>query len=121
MITLDHARQERDRLMRQYRASKQAQLRELESDPVYGEKLRKFRLTLNHFGIGHAERMVEYVEGECGKWLGEASEDFKYAVLEACDNRIQRIRMNAGLAPFDDSLPGEEPTVFDLCKKAIFG
>lgn len=117
--TLAQAAQERQQLSSAYKHAKRAQLRELVADPIYGTHLKKFIATLNHFGIEHGERFCAYVKSECRKWLAAAPENIRFAALEACDERIQKIRMQNGLPPFDDSLPGEELTVFDVCREAI--
>lgn len=113
---LDKALDERDRLLRNYRQSKRAQLQELYRDPAHGERLRKFIATLNHFRIEHAERMLEYIEGECAKWLGAAPENIRSAALEAVDNRCIAIRQRAGMVPFEDPMPWQEPNVFFAAK-----
>ena len=119
MTTLAQAADERKQLLSAYKRAKKAELRKLEADPVYGEKLKRFIDTLNHFGIEHGDRFCTYVKSECRKWLAAAPEDIRFAALQACDEQIQKIRMQNGLPPFDDSLPGEEPTVFDVCKQAM--
>lgn len=113
---IDKALHDRDRLYRNYRAAKRQQLDDLYADTEWGDVLRKFVATLKHFGPEHADRMVEYVTGHK---LTRAPENIRFAALEQCDYRITRIRQRAGLAPFDDALPGEEPTVFQLCRKAL--
>ena len=113
---VEKAVHDRDRLYRQYKAAKKQELAELYADPEWGDVLRKFVATLKHFGPEHADRMVEYVSTHK---LTQAPLDIRFAALQQCDYRITRIRQRAGLVPFDDPLPGEEPTVFTLCKRAL--
>lgn len=113
---VDKALRDKDRLYRNYRAAKRQQLDDLYSDLEWGDVLRKFVATLKHFGPEHAGRMVEYVNGHK---LTRAPENIRFAALEQCDYRITRIRQRAGLAPFDDPLPGGKDDVFRHCKRAL--
>lgn len=110
---------EKDRLLRQANAQKRRELANLYADEQWGERLRKFGATLNHFGIEHSDEMVAYVHREA-RWLRhEAPDDIRHMALHLVGERIQRIRARAGLVPFDDPLPGEEPDTFLLCKAEL--
>jgi hypothetical protein len=120
MPTLDDALKENQQLLASYKKQKRADRQKLCADPVYGDRVHDFIATLNHFtSVEHGERMVRYVEAECRKWLRDAPIGIRYAALEVCGEREVAIRTKAGLAPIDDSLPGEPPNVFQICKKAI--
>lgn len=109
---------DRDRQWRRYCAAKRQQFAELYADPAWGERLRKFGATLNHFGIEDGDRMVDYVL-KSAIWLHQAPPEIGVAALELVGLHVVRIRQKAGLAPFDDPLPGEEDDTFRLCKKAL--
>lgn len=110
---------ERDRIARLANAAKRRELARLYADDQWGERLRKFGATLNHFGIEHSDEMIAYV-GREARWLRhEAPDEIRHAALHLIGERIQRIRARAGLVPFDDPLPDEDPDVFQLCKQAI--
>src|SRR5574338_568241 len=111
---------ERSRLLSSYKRAKKHELEQLIGDPVHGEQLRKFiATTRSHFHKPeHAERMVGYVQRECRDWLSGAPQNIRHAALEACGNAEQRIRMNAGLAPFYDPVDGTE-NVFMRCKRML--
>jgi hypothetical protein len=116
------ALEERDRLFRQARAARKRELEALYAHPEYGDKLRKFAATLNHFGINDSRNFASYVRAEVKGWLGDAPLAFRHAALSLVGERTQRIRMRAGLAPFDDPLPWEDvapKTVFLSCKEAL--
>jgi hypothetical protein len=115
----DKALEERDRLYRRYRKAKKAEFDGLCADPHWGERLRKFAATVNHFDIDDADQMIAYVRCHASWLRHEAPDDIRFAALQAIDHRIVRIRQRAGLAPFDDALPDEEPDVWQLCRKAI--
>ena len=113
----ERALADRDRQFSLYRAAKRRQYEELFAIPAHGEKLKKFQATLNHFGADDADRMLEYVRASV--WLHAAPKDFRHVALEMISQRIQRIRVRAGLPVFDDPMPGEDDDVFQLCKKAL--
>jgi hypothetical protein len=115
----EKALRERDRLYRNYRAAKKRQHEELFELPLYGSSLKVFNSTLRRFGINDADKMVAFVQREASIWIRPAPEDIRAAALEMVGYRIVRIRQRAGLVPYDDPLPDEEPDVFQLCKKAL--
>jgi hypothetical protein len=118
--TLDDALEERQDLLRRYKAAKRAERKALCLEPPYGDRLHDFINTLNHFkALEHGERMVEYVERECRRWLRDAPLGIRQTALELCGEREQAIRIRAGLHPIDDPLPGEPDNVFRKCKQAI--
>jgi hypothetical protein len=115
----EKALRDRERLYRNYRASKKRQYEELFAIPVHGKLLWQFNARLRAFGIKDPEQMVKYVQRESLAWLKWAPEDIRAAALEMVGYRIVRIRARAGLVPFDDPLPDEEPDVFQLCKREL--
>jgi hypothetical protein len=115
----EKAVKEQSLLYRRYRAAKKEQFEELFATPVHGPLLRKFNSTLGHFDIEDADRMVAFVRERTRVWLRAAPQDIRFAALQMVGHRITRIRQRAGLAPFDDPLPGEDPDVYQLCREAI--
>jgi len=113
---VEQAIEDRDRLYRRYRASKKAEYEQLFTIPTHGPLLRKFNATLGHFGIKDGDRMIAFWRAECRKWVRDAPEDIKLAALQMIGHRIMRIRQRAGLAPFDDPLPGEEDDIWQKCR-----
>lgn len=110
---------ERDRAARQYRAMRRAELKTLFNTEPHGKQLWKLHATLGHFGISDAAAMKQYVQREVDSWLGEAAFDIRYEALRLIDQRITRIRMKAGLVPFDDPLPGQPDRLFQTVKKML--
>lgn len=51
-------------------------------------------------------------------WLS-INQETRYVALSMIDDAIVRLREQNGLAPFDDALPGEDPTVFQICKTKL--
>jgi hypothetical protein len=56
---------------------------------------------------------------EDSNWLQAFDEGSRYVMLSMIDDAIIRMRVQHGLPPIDDSLPGEEPTVFEICRGHI--
>jgi hypothetical protein len=116
---VEKAIRERDTLYRQYRATKKRDFETLCRISGYGDRLRKFAATLNHFGIEHAARMRLYVEDECRQWLRDAPQDIRNEALSLVGNRIVQVRQRAGLVPFDDPLPDEPDKIFQTVKRML--
>ena len=66
-----------------------------------------------------APALVSYVQ-RC-EWLKGSDLNTRHIILSVVDDAIVRLRMVHGLAPFDDSLPGEEPTAFERIRKHLTG
>jgi hypothetical protein len=52
-------------------------------------------------------------------WFQDADDDERAGILSMIDDAIVRMRERNGLSPIDDSLPGEEPTVFEICRENL--
>ena len=52
-------------------------------------------------------------------WLHEADIGTRVVAVSMVANAIVRLRELNGLAPFDDSLPGEDPTVFEIVRDEL--
>lgn len=72
---------------------------------------------LRRLDLERPEELLEHIQN--AKWLSEAELDIRYLVLSIIDTAIIRLRERNGLEPFDDALPGEEPTVFELARRMI--
>ena len=110
---------ERDRLARQYRARRRAELKTLFNTGEHGKRLWRLHATLGHFGIEDAAKMREYVQREVNSWLGAQPFDIRYEALRLIGDRITRIRLRAGLVPFDDPLPGQPDAMFQIVKRML--
>ena len=120
MSTLEQARHERDQLNTYARRAAKQQREALCADPEYGDRLKKFCANLRHYNrLDQARDFADWVTKQCCKWLRDAPIDIRYEALSACHEQTQRIRMRAGLAPLEDSLPGEPPSVFEICKREM--
>lgn len=78
---------------------------------------RELSRILRQLTLGHPEALVDYVQK--ANWLLEADRDTRYLVLSIIGTAIVRLRERNGLEPFDDALPGEDPTVFAVVRDLI--
>ncbi len=114
--TLEKALKDRDRLTRNYRASKRAQFeRAYKAEP----RLREFNLQISRCGIADANLMISFCGALHALWLRNAAPETRGLALEIISRRIVRIREGAGLAPIDDALPWEPDDVFQICKRIL--
>ena len=73
---------------------------------------------LDHLRPESSDELVELVERT--DWQRH-DERTRHIALSAIDAAIIRLRVREGLAPFDDGLPGEPPTVFCIVRHLITG
>jgi hypothetical protein len=54
----------------------------------------------------------------CGPWVA-ADPDTRFLVVSLINTAIAALREKHNLAPFDDALPGEPPTVFQIIRECL--
>ena len=54
-------------------------------------------------------------------WFRDTDAYFRFIAIGLIDEAICRMRVREGLSPIDDSLPGEPPTVFEICRAVLAG
>lgn len=113
---IEEARAERAALSRSYHAARQRWIEETLARPG-GENLRAMLRWVDTIGIDDAEILV--VQVERATWLRTAEIDFRRLALDVIADRIIKIREKAGLAPFEDPLPGEPDDVFRTVKRLL--
>ena len=96
---------------RSYRRWKRQQVKERLAEP-YPEGFSELRRILRSLTIDNPAALVDYIAGAA--WLHKASHEARAIAMEVISDAITRLRIQNGFAPFDDALPGEEPTVHDL-------
>ena len=112
----DKALRERDRLWRHYRSDRLARRQGLyDATP----RLKEFGRQLRLFTSGDAAGFLTYVEEENRGWLCTATPEIRAEALSMVAERIQRIRVRAGMHPMDDPLPGEEDDLYQLCRREL--
>jgi hypothetical protein len=71
---------------------------------------------LDKLTIDQAPALIEIVEG--GGWRN-ADSDTRLEVTILIGAAIAALRERHGLVPFDDSLPGQPPTAFEIIREAL--
>ena len=72
---------------------------------------------LRRLTIDDSAKLVDYVEQ--AQWLVDADRLTRYIVLSVIADKIVKLRIQNGYAPFDDSLPGELPTAFEIIRARL--
>jgi hypothetical protein len=107
---------EKKALSKAYQRLQQEKLDEALAGP-WGYDLYELRYFLACMSPDDAEQLIECVSESK---LIKAPEDIRYIALRLIDEAICALRDRAGLTPVEDSLPGEEPTAFEIIKGVLF-
>jgi len=67
--------------------------------------------------IDNVDTLIDFVAGSA--WLHEADHNTRQVVLGVISNELIRVRRENGYAPMDDSLPGEDPTAFEIIRTML--
>lgn len=120
----EKAIREREALLRHYKRASRARL----GDAVRVEpRLGDLRRALARFStLDDAPALVTLVQVAAQAWARHAPEDLRHLALHLVSERIQRIRIGADLAPFDDPLGSalgggdcDGADAFRICKRAL--
>jgi hypothetical protein len=103
---------ERDLLMRLWRSWRRETIA-TELDGPYKVPLQQLIDALNKMKLGDERKLQKLIQA--GPWL-RAPLDLRYLVLRLVSTRFANIREAADLPPFDDALPGEPLTVYQLIR-----
>lgn len=114
---------ERDKLHRHYRKAKAAEWRQLCSERPYGPRLEEFAKRLDAFtSVTEHEQFLAYIyEAAEARWLRAAPDHIRIAAMSRAARQITKIRVAAGLAPFDDPLPTSDDDVFQILRQVMGG
>jgi hypothetical protein len=80
----------------------------------YGAKAQALIAFLETMTLDEGPRLIERVRA--GNWQ-HADPDTRFEILSLINTAITTLRERAGLPPFDDALPGEEPTAFLIIRE----
>lgn len=99
--------------VRAYKRQRRALIRAQLMGP---KKIQWLELTrvLRRMTIDDSAPLINHVSQ--ATWLHEADLDTRYIALSIIAYAIVRLRTVNGYDPFDDSLPGEEPTAFEIIR-----
>lgn len=113
--------QEREQREKQQLLREWIKWRREESDEMLegpnGSEYRALLVLLSSLAPSSANALTSYVY-RC-TWVKKLAHKEKMIVLRAISDSIIRLRQSMGLAPFDDALPGEEPTAFELIRDYV--
>ena len=96
--------------MRSYRAWRKAEYDAMAKHPIYFSQWNEFTHRVLELTPDNANEFVGYVAKQ--RWLLEAEISIRRLALSFLANRLIRMRLEQGLAPLDDSLPGEPDNLF---------
>ena len=99
--------------VRAYKRQRRALIRAQLMGPKKIEWLELTRV-LRRMTIEDSAPLINHVRQ--AKWLHDADLDTRYVALSVIASAIVRLRTVNGYDPFDDSLPGEEPTAFEIIR-----
>lgn len=116
----EEARDVRSAQMANYRRHK-ADERDALCNGPYGEEATQLMAKLKKltFDIDSACQLTKDVLAE--PWLTQVDANTRQVVLSIVADHILRLRMRAGLSPFDDAIGDEPPTAFQIIRKGLMG
>ena len=107
---------ENSKQFRIWRRYKRAEYRKQLEGP-HGEQWRALARALRKLSIDNSELLITHIR-EAG-WLDHLDRNERYVALSIVADAIAKLRVRNGYAPFDDSLPGEEPTAFEIIREML--
>ena len=102
--------EDQSRQMRSYRAYKRAEYDTMKQHPLYFSQWNEFTARVLDLSPDNTTEFVGYIAKQ--RWLLEAEISIRRLALSFLANRLIRLRLEQGLAPLDDSLPGEPDNLF---------
>ena len=115
---LEKKQQESSRQFRLYRRAKRAEYR-AQLDGPYRNQWRALSRVLRRLTLNNSSVLIEHVHN--AEWLRQAGREERYIALSIIAHAIARLRIRNGYEPFDDSIPGEEPTAYELIYDMLRG
>jgi hypothetical protein len=85
----------------------------------HGGRTRRLLSFLQDMTLADGRALVDHITTE--GWLDEADREARADALSLIGVRITHLRERAGLAPFDDPLPGSPRNVFLVIRKLLGG
>ena len=119
MVPTEQEKKQRDqqRQYRAYRRHKRAEIRTL-LEGQYRIPFLQLSRVLRRLTIDNSKMLVDYFDRDA-QWLVGADRVTRYIVLAAVSHRIVKLRIQNGYPPFDDSLPGETPTAYEIIRAKL--
>ena len=86
-------------------------------DGPWGNQIKQIESFLKSMGIEDAERLLDILDRL--DWFRHADRNIRSYLLSSIDEAIINLRVDNGLAPIDDALPGEQLTIFQMIKEKL--
>jgi hypothetical protein len=109
------ALEERSKLFRLWQQWHRKQVEQLQAGP-YAAAVQELAGFLETLSLTSGAELIELVRR--GPWR-DADADTRFQVLRLIDAALMQLREKHGLPPFDDSLPGEPLTVFQIVREEL--
>lgn len=109
---------EAQQLMKKYNAAIRQRRADLLAGP-HGQWVSELLSVLADLSASTPEALIAFVER--ATWLHTADRSLRLDILSIISGEIANHRIRQGLAPFDDSLWDEPPTVFEIVRKTLTG
>jgi hypothetical protein len=107
---------DREKLMRAYKAANKAEFARFLKGPN-GRHWQELRSTLEYTGLGGSDFLLSYIEKQ--GWLLDGDLKTRQDALTLIAAHLLVLRLQDGRPPFDDSLPGEELTLFEIIRSKL--
>jgi hypothetical protein len=109
------ALEERSELFRRWQTWHRQQVEELRAGP-YAGAVQELAGFLEGMCLTSGGDLIELVRR--GPWR-DVDPDTRFQVLRLIDAALMQLRERHDLPPFDDALPGEAPTVFQIIREEL--
>jgi len=109
----DKAAHERQQLLRMFNKAMTQRRLDLLNGPL-AEQVKGLLQILDSLEASSVPALTSYL-AKC-QWFLHAERPARMDILSIISMAIARHRVRNGLAPFDDSLPGEQPTAFEIIR-----
>ena len=83
----------------------------------YGKQLEDLMKMLKNLSLDSSDALVETIKK--ARWLIDADAHSRITILSYIDAAIIKCRIVHGLSPFDDALPGEPDTAFQIIRHLL--
>lgn len=107
---------DQSKLLGQWRAWHRERQQTLLAGP-FGQDIKKLKSFLRGMSPESAPNLIKLIKE--GEWGARASVDVRHEILVMVGRGIMRVRERHGLQPFDDSLPGEAPTAYEIIRELL--
>ena len=112
---LEKAERDRSVQMRLYREHRREEL-EMARHGRFGIDIHRLEKFLRGMSIDDGDALIDLVKISR---LPNADLFTRLTTLRLVGDAIERLRIQNGLPPYDDSLPGEDPTVFEIIRAEL--